>query len=57
MKDKETAKCEDCKKSFPVDELIWGPDPFAEEVRDDKTPVLLCETCYLTMVGNNKVWK
>ncbi len=42
----ETAKCENCKKSFSPYELIWGPDPFATEVRDDETPVLLCKTCH-----------
>ncbi len=31
-------------KSIPCEGLVtWGPDPFSWEVRDDDTPVWMCE--------------
>ncbi len=46
MDEVEFAICEKCNQIFPIFQLIFGPDPFAEELRDDKTPVILCKTCH-----------
>ena len=39
-------KCRACKEWFDVDDIIYGPDPFKEEIHGDTTPTVLCSICY-----------
>ena len=45
-KKQKRKRCENCHKLFPVDEMIYGPDPFGEEINNNKTPVWLCCKCH-----------
>lgn len=38
--------CETCNVEFDEKELIFGPDPFAEEIYGDDTEVWLCQDCH-----------
>lgn len=39
-------QCDNCGGFFDLDCIRWGPDPFAEEIRGDDTPLWLCDDCY-----------
>ncbi len=38
-------RCQDCHKLFPHGEIEYAPDPYAEEINDDMTPVWECLKC------------
>lgn len=38
--------CKDCKKSFNVLDLYYGPDPYVEELTDKRISTVLCKKCY-----------
>jgi hypothetical protein len=38
--------CSDCRKKFTAEKMIYGPDPYCEEIHGDMTPVWLCHNCY-----------
>jgi len=38
--------CESCHNSFPIEELNYGPNPFAHEIYGDTTETVLCKECY-----------
>ena len=38
--------CYNCKGEFNRSELIFGPDPFVNEIQHDDTDVYLCDDCY-----------
>jgi len=37
------SKC--CTESTPENPVTWGPDPFAEEIDGDGTPIWECQKC------------
>ncbi len=37
-----------CGRTSEQVELVFGPDPFMSEIRDDWTPVWLCDECWRT---------
>jgi len=37
--------CFRCEKAFPLSEIFFGPDPYAQELFDDNTDVWLCSEC------------
>jgi hypothetical protein len=39
-------RCVDCKKTFPIAELIRGPHPHDSDIHNDPTPVYLCPPCH-----------
>jgi hypothetical protein len=45
-KEKEKHKCCRCKKAFLKSQLLYGPDPYEQEVNGDRKKVYLCEDCY-----------
>lgn len=44
--DSDARSCNGCREKFYTTDMIYGPDPFYEDVNDDKTPVWLCRACY-----------
>ncbi len=41
-----TSYCEGCGGEFIEEKLIHGPDPYSSEIKNDNTPVTLCENCH-----------
>ncbi len=37
--------CVGCRKKFPESEIEFAPDPYAEDIGGDKTPVWECRNC------------
>lgn len=46
----ETDKCNDCGQDFDVNDLFYGPCPYAEEFSDDPPDVVLCRECYVESI-------
>lgn len=38
--------CCTCRKKYEETEMVYGPDPFAEEIYGDETPMWLCDDCH-----------
>lgn len=38
--------CESCHNQFDVEDLIYGPDPYASEINGDNRETVLCRECY-----------
>jgi uncharacterized protein with PIN domain len=38
-------RCVSCEKMFPESKIEFSPDPYAEEISGNKTPVWECESC------------
>jgi hypothetical protein len=45
MHNKGKHLCASCRHYFPEEEMVYGPDPFAEEIGGDDTPMWLCDDC------------
>lgn len=43
--------CTDCDKKFWKKDMLFGPDPYNQDIRGDDTPVWLCDDCYNIAVG------
>lgn len=39
-------QCEYCGEYLDREELIYGPDPYAQEINGDETERVLCSSCY-----------
>jgi hypothetical protein len=37
--------CVVCGQEFPEEDMVFGPDPFAEEIHGDSTEVWECDEC------------
>lgn len=44
-KTKRRRRCDSCHELFAEEDLYYGPDPFAEEIYGDTTPVRQCNHC------------
>lgn len=42
----ERDTCLNCNKEFPVSELYYGNDPYAEEIYNELVETVLCKECY-----------
>lgn len=43
--EEQKEQCQSCGKFFPLSEIFFGPDPFAQEIYGDDTEIWLCEKC------------
>lgn len=46
MEKKRRKRCDACRGLFEESEMIYGPDPFLEEIEGDDTPTWLCKDCH-----------
>ena len=46
MKKKRKIRCSSCNNLFEQKDMIYGPDPFREEICGDDDPVWLCDDCH-----------
>jgi len=44
-KKKRRVRCVGCSQLFDREDIEFSPDPYAEEINGDNTPVWECEDC------------
>jgi len=44
-KKKRRVRCVECGELFDREDIKYAPDPFAEEINGDDTPVWECDEC------------